>query len=210
MPYTAFLHNRIELRIEQGRFAEALADIIDGIATLKMLGDDDAILFHHLWAEVDFLTGKTEDAVSRLEDTIKRAQGQQSPYARQLQEMYAHLAIYRIFAGRIDSAYEAGRRAIGVTRNVGDESRAIAAYAMALLAVFRGQVPRAARLLGALDARHAKLSDGEIFSGPIKGRTHALLTEQLGKALAPEELGHLIAEGETLSFDTALTEASLV
>jgi tetratricopeptide (TPR) repeat protein len=210
MPYTAFLHNRIEVRLEQGRYEEALADIEDGIAILQSLGDGDALLFRALRAELDFIMGETEAAISRLEDTIERSLKASSPYARLMQELYAKLAIYRIFAGLDDSAYQAGRQAIQMTKNVGDESRIIALYAMALLAASRGQAPRAARLLGALDARFADMYRVEAFSGHVQRRSHALLAEMLRRALAPEELEMFTAGGRSMTFDMAVAEASLV
>jgi hypothetical protein len=84
----------------------------------------------------------------------------------------------------------------------------MAIYAMTLLAADRGQAPRAARLLGMLDAHTAQPAvDGEVAAGPVIRLCRALLDEMLGGALVPEELERLKAEGRSLSIDTAMAEA---
>jgi hypothetical protein len=97
-----------------------------------------------------------------------------------------------------------------MTKNVGDESRIIALYAIALLAASRGREPRAARLRGFLEAKSSKMSDGDVFDGPVHRRSHALLVEMLENALEPEDLERLAAEGRSMSVDMAVAEGSLV
>jgi transcriptional regulator with XRE-family HTH domain len=96
------------------------------------------------------------------------------------------------------------------TKNVGNESRVIALYAIALLAALRRQEPRAARLLGALDAYPAKLAAEVDFGGPIHRRSHALLVELLENSLGSEARERFAAEGRWMSIDMAVAEASLV
>ncbi len=212
MPYTVFLHNRAALRLDQGRYDEARADLEEGIGILKSLGDDEPLHWQLLRAEIEFRVGESNVAIGILEDAIERAHRRPKPYARLLQEAYAYLAIYRTLAGQYDSAYVAGREAIRRAMTHADEEvRITTLFAMAILAALRGQVPRAARLSGALDARFdLAASDGTLPSAPLVRQCRAMLAEVVGGALADGEVERLKAEGRLLSIDAAMLEAAQI
>jgi tetratricopeptide (TPR) repeat protein len=213
MPYTAFLHHRLELRSDQGRFVEALADYEEGLRILNSLGDRDALDWQLLRSEIECKMGNFDVAIGMLDRIIELANKRPKLYAHLLSEAYPALAIWYILAGNFDAGYSAGREAL--RRSMGasahDSARLNGILAMAILAAVRGQAPRAARLLGALDA-YADLPslDGSFPGDPLFDRCRALLDETLHGVLEPRDIERLQLEGRSLSIDMAMAEASKV
>jgi predicted ATPase/DNA-binding XRE family transcriptional regulator len=213
MQYTSFLHHRLEIRSDQRRYTEALADYEEGLGILRSLGDHDALDWQMLRAEIESKMGNFDAAIDIADATIQLATKQPKLYARLLSEAYPNLAIWHILAGNFDAAYSAGcealRRSMGTSAN--DSARLIGILAMANLAAVRGQAPRAALLSGALDAYADMPSlDGSFPGDPVFDQCRALLDETLGDILETGDIERLQLEGRSLSIDMAMAEASKV
>ncbi len=213
MQYTSFLHHRLEIRSDQRRYTEALADYEEGLGILRSLGDHDALDWQMLRAEIESKMGNFDAAIDIADATIQLATKQPKLYARLLSEAYPNLAIWYILAGNFDAGYSAGRealrRSMGTSAN--DSARLIGILAMANLAAVRGQAPRAALLSGALDAYADMPSlDGSFPGDPVFDQCRALLDETLGDILETGDIERLRLEGRSLSIDMAMAEASKV
>jgi hypothetical protein len=205
-PYTAFLHYRVQIRLDQGRYDEAFADLDEMGAILNSLGDDDALTWRLLQAEAEFISGRTTAAIQGIEAAIERAQNWPVPYTRILQRAYADLAILHSLEGDIDSAHRAGREAFRwMSRVVNlDDVQGPLFEGIALIAALRGRAPIAAELLGVIDTIYSMgLSPTKAFSE----RCRALLIETLGKTLSPQEIERLRHRGSTFTMERALAEA---
>jgi predicted ATPase/DNA-binding XRE family transcriptional regulator len=213
MPYTAFLHHRLVLRSDQGRFAEAIADYEEGLRILNSLGDHDALDWKYLRSEVECNMGNFDVAIGMLDNIIKLAAKRPRLYARLLTEAYPSLAIFHILAGNFDAAYSAGREAVRrtISEPANREVLMVGILAMTVLAAVRGQMARAARLSGALDAyADVPSSDGMSPGGPVIDKCRMLIDEMLRAALEPSVAERLRLEGRSLSIDMAIAEASQV
>ncbi len=213
MPYTAFLHHRLQLRSDQGRFAEAIADYEEGLRILNSLGDHDALDWKYLRSEVECNMGNFDVAIVMLDRIIELAAKRPKLYARLLTEAYTSLAICNILAGNFDAAYSAGREAVRrtISEPANREVIMVGILAMTILAAVRGQMARAARLSGALDAyADVPSSDGMSPGGPGIDKCRMLIDEMLRAALEPSVAERLRLEGRSLSIDMAIAEASQV
>jgi len=215
IPYVVFLQNRLVLRIDQVRYAEARADLEEATAILKSLGDEDALWLQGLRADLAFVVGEGDAAIGILEDPIERALKLGVSRASHLHDMHVYLAIYRVLAGHDDAEYRTGREALlRATTFTADDYRIMTIRAMALLAAVRGQAPRAARLLGCIEASLVRAMSGDDFyplpSGPAYLECRKQLNKILDMALTPEEIERFKSQGRTFSIETAMAEAQQV
>ena len=212
MPYAAVLQNRCEVRIDQGRFAEALRDIDEGIAILASLGDDEALSWQLARAEVAFGRGDVEGAIHLAERILDRALAREQIYERELLMTFCCLAVYRRSSGDLQRGYLDAREALLLIRR---RMRAFDSFAtpplltMALFAVQDSTRPVAARLLGAVDALSGRTDfDRQISGGAtIETYTYEHLLQFLQATVPPEELAALRAEGASFTFDVAVEQA---
>ena len=208
-PYTAFLNYRVQLRLDQGRYDEAFADLDEMGAILSSLGDDDALTLRLLRAEAESASGQNTAAIRGFEATIERAQNWPVPYTRILQRAYSDLAVLHALEGDIDSAHRAGREALRWTSGplTLDDIRCALFEAIALIAALRGEAHTAAKLLGVSDAI---INMGMGSNKSFYERPRARLIETLSKTLTPQEIERLRHEGSAFTLERALAEAQKV
>jgi predicted ATPase len=204
MPYTAFLDYRAQLRLEQGRYDEAFADIDEMGAILSSIGDVDALPWRILRANAEFAVGRTADAIRGLEDVVERARNLPVAHTRVLRQAHAELAIMHALAGDIDSAHLAAREALWRTMKVvtPDEEWQSLFRALALIAALRGQALLAAQLLGMLDAG--------IDWGTTARPARAALIETITTTLSPQAIERAKTEGSAFTIERALAEAQKI
>jgi tetratricopeptide (TPR) repeat protein len=207
MPYSVFLRCRAMVRLDQGRYDEALADSIEEVAFVKALGDEDMPQLSSLRAEVEFAMGNRETAIETMEDVIGRA----LPHTTRFHEIDAYntLAFFRVVSGDIEAGYVAGREGLLRARSRSfDDLLMESIGVMALIATARGKVPVAARLWGALNVRlRRSTAPHTIAAGMSDTRVRQLLVESLERQLPPQDLQKLTAEGSLFTIDVAIAEA---
>ena len=202
MPYAVFIENRAYLRIEQGRYAEADADIIEGAALMRTLGDEHAPRFVAARANLAHATGDYATAVRITEEWLKRTPANSVDRAF-LSDAHSALAVFRVAHGDADGALAAARAAI-VRTQFGedfDEIRAFTLQAVALVAASRSKERAAARLFG-LSRANPNLSDGY-----IERSCRDLLVAALESKLSRTEIDLLMAEGAAATSDWVIAQA---
>ncbi len=210
MPYAAFLQNRTLVRLDQGRYAEALSDVSEGTAIVKALGDEDAFHWELSRAEVEFAMAHHEKAIRLTEDVIARALSRPSGHERELIAGYNNLAVFKVACGDIEGAYNAARESFKLARARSfDEFVSDTLDTMALVAASRSQARVAARLRGAMDAYCERSnSDTPTLGGNATKHGRELLRASLRRQLSLEEIDTLASEGATYTIDVAVAEAS--
>jgi predicted ATPase len=121
-----------------------------------------------------------------------------------------YVAAYSLAAGDVDVARNAAREALVIARGVNSTKFVpLVLQYLARVAALRGQIRRAARLLGASDVQHGALGwMHELHEQSGYAQTLAILREALSGD--QEELATLMAEGRAWSFEQAAEEALLV
>lgn len=167
--------------------------IYDRAAVLQALG------------EVTFAAGDTNEALKYAREGQAIYAGLNAPgYVAQAQ---INVAAYSLVLGNIDDARDAARGALTAAQRTGDPMIAAAAFQhLAGVAAARGDLHRAAKLLG--------VSDGLRATAPAR-----LFTEQSGyertmkmlhAVFADEALYALVAEGRRWMLDDAFEQALAV
>jgi len=204
VPYTAFLDYRVQLRLEQGRYDEAFADLDEMGAILSSIGDADALPWRALRALAEFTVGRTAAAIRALDDVVERSRNLPVLHTRILRQAYSSLAIIHALEGDIDTAHLAAREALRLTAKVvtPDEEWLQLFQALALIAALRGQTRLAAQLQGMLDK-----NDVPPHLDAIGKQCRTLLIETITKTLSPQEIERLKHEGSSFTPERALAEA---
>jgi predicted ATPase/DNA-binding XRE family transcriptional regulator len=212
MPYAAFLHTRIIIHLEQGRYEEALRDIAEGRAIVKALGDHHAFIWWTFEAEVRFMEGDAEAALRLTEAALEGMLEDATSYSQTILTAYLDLAVFRVASGDVDGGYAAARKAalFARTRNFDDITNT--SYnsfdALALVAASVGEPRVAARLSGALDARTGRSHlYASRFGGGVEAVARGLLLASLREQLTLEAIERLESEGASLPIHVAMEEA---
>jgi tetratricopeptide (TPR) repeat protein len=209
--YTSFLKHRMDLRSQQGRFEEALADIDEAIVILKTIGDEEALHWRVWRSEVEFSRGDCPTAIALVENVIERALAQPAKEKRTLVIAYTCLAGYRLSTDEIASAYRAASEALrrSLSLGSGNEGLRPVIEVMALLAAARRQIGRAARLLGYFETMR---TGGFEYTAALPGSTpelrHRLLRDAAqSNAVSDSDIERYKAEGRAYNLDMAIEEA---
>jgi predicted ATPase len=170
----------------------------------KVLEDEDASaqVLGSL-AESEFKEGHVAEALRLVGEALEiQARGKN---ARQLAMNYNNAAAYRIAMGDLDAAYTAAREGLRWARQAQFALQiAVAVQHFALVAVLRGQMYGAARLMGYVDVQYRELS---YEREPTEKWGYEKLLAALRERLSEPELEKLAAEGAVWSEDQAVEEA---
>jgi predicted ATPase len=212
MPHSAFLHNRLMVRLDQARYPEALADAEEGRAIVRSLGDDDAFLWTLLRADIEFAMGRREAALRATEDLIAPLTEYGPSRVRLLSLANAMLGFFHLSMGNIERGYAFAREALEYSRfRTFDEDQGNTIELLALAAAMRGKPAVAARLSGAIDTLfHRARPYDECPGGGCDKRCRMLLLETLNRALTQQELALLREEGARFTPEVALAEAESI
>ncbi len=209
MPYTAFLQHRAELRRDQGRYEEALADIDEATAIVKSLGDEEALFWGMLRANVEFYRSPAT-AIALIEGCIERALVRPAVYERHLMAANTVLAGFRIACGDVELGHAAASEALRRIVNHGAQGENLLAVieAMGLVAATRGQVARAARLLGKVESPigWSGYQIDLIGSSPDSRRSH-LEAAAKREHFPVQDIERWKAEGREFTMEMAIAEA---
>ena len=207
IPYVTFLSRRVWLRIQQGRFEEALADCTTGLAIVTDLGDPLPCRWLRYRAEVEFAMGHTDVAIGIAEDIVARANELGANYTQAIIDAYGSIACFRVASGDTYGGYTAAREALVLSRRDLDylnHENIETLDVMAFVAASHGDAPLAARLKGAVDAAFDGSTPATWFS---YAAVRKLLNSLLNGQLSPQELKRLQAEGSSFNIDRARAEA---
>jgi tetratricopeptide (TPR) repeat protein len=210
MPYTAVLLHRVLLRRDQGRYEEALAGIDEATAIVKSLGDEEAVIWRLMRADIEFCRGSPATAIALTESTIELALARPAVYDSHLASGYTSLAGFRIAGGDVELGHVAASEALRRMLNYGSQHDYTSAVieAMGLVAATRGQVARAARLLGKIESPVER--SGYQFGLPgssAESRRRLLDAAAKRERVSPQEIERWKAEGRAFTMDAAIAEA---
>ncbi len=207
IPYVIFLSRRVWLRIEQGRFEEALADCATGLSIVTDLGDPLPCRWLRYRAEVEFAMGHTDVAIGIAENIAARALELGAHHTQAVIDAYGSIACFRLAGGDTYGGYAAAREALLLSQRALDylnHENIETLDVMAFVAGSQGDVRLAARIKGAVDASFDGSKPATWYSYAAVRR---LLDSLLNQQLSPQELERLQAEGSSFTIDRARAEA---
>ncbi len=202
MPYAVFIEHRAYLRIEQGRYAEANADIAEGTALMRTLGDEHASRFMGVRAILAFTMGDSATAIRITEEWLERVPADSVDRSFR-SDAHSTLAVYRVADGDVDGALADARAAIVRPQHgeIFENTRASTLLAIALVAASRSDERTAARIYGFSVAK-AITSEGY-----FERSCRDLLVTALERTLSRAEIDSLMTYGAAASLDTMIAEA---
>jgi len=192
------MRGRIWLLLRQGRVEEAHALAQDGLALARAMGDS------HLIARVlvamsqgAFMVGRLEEAVGYGREAValvrrERLGGRMARFA------LGHPSLVLTGLGQLDEALELAREILPSLARSYHILDFLGAFA--LLALRRGRIAEAARVLGRADSQYDLLREAR---RPGEERARKVLLDSLRKDLSAADLDLLLKEGADLSDDEA-------
>jgi tetratricopeptide (TPR) repeat protein len=198
--YGAALSCRALALIGLGRHAEAREGFTACIALIEALGDGERAAGARInLAELDFAQGDVASAIANIDTALLVVRGR-VPAAETAALLNA--AAYRLVLGEIPAAHRAAADALRLTRRLGSAPlRTFSLQHLATVAALKGDVKRAAALLGYIDACLAR--EG-LARGPTEARTFEILASSLEERLTADERNELAAAGRSLSDSEAI------
>jgi predicted ATPase/DNA-binding SARP family transcriptional activator len=149
--------------------------------------------------ELAFEAGDHLSALSRARQSV--ALFEEEVTWANMAQLKINLAAYSLAAGHVDEADSAAREALAIGRRIGEPMVVATTYQLfAGIAAAHGDFARAARLLGASDARLAS-GQPRLFT---EQWVYNWTLEQLRRSLPETEFEELLCEGRTWSIDQAI------
>ena len=198
------LQQRASIADMRGDTSAARDLIAQAIAAFKLLGNDTGIaLALGNLGEIEFKEGRPAEAVRLASESLELHRNGKDRHNTTL--ACTNLGIYRIALGDIEGAREAARQGLSLAREIRSPMFAvITTQHLALAAALEGQIDRAARLRGYVDAQfEAQGIQREITERWGYERLMAVLREHLSDS----QLEACAAEGLSWSDDRAAEEA---
>jgi diguanylate cyclase (GGDEF)-like protein len=150
-------------------------------------------------ADTEFLTGDAAAAVASIRSIIGEYRPRMAPLS--LATQLANYASYLGAAGELDEAIAAAREAIDIAAPLGVEMFvAVPVQVLALVRTHRGDVQRAAELLGFVDAAYERIG---ATRQPTEAMVRKLVLERLRKHCDEATLSRALAAGRDLTMDAA-------
>ncbi len=200
LPYARFLFSRAMLHESEGLFDEARADLATAEAIATLHGEE---FYNTRWLKirgifVEAAAGNLRRAIDIANEILASEHGMTPAVVLQANEC---LACLHLLLGEADAAEAATR----VVFNATGRDEALAVQYVAGVASLRGHPHVAARLMGFIDA---SLERFPLERDSLQRRTWNLLFASVAKALHPDVLALLRAEGTRLGAQAALAEAA--
>ncbi len=205
--HAVFLHHRSFVRLEQGRFDDALADITLGTTLAREGGDVDVMMWTLYRADIEFARGNVEAAIPLIESVLARALSKEGPHDREIIAAASRLTRLRVYQNDLDGAHEAAREAlIRCQGNIRGANVDGLLEFVALLEALRGNMTFAAKGAGFVDAwrrEHGVFRN----SGPRGEDETERLFRLCRERLAERVFQALLAEGANMMIDRVFAEA---
>jgi tetratricopeptide (TPR) repeat protein len=202
--------------LAQGLLREAMSVFPGDIAQGRKLFDEAIALF----AACDDADGSCITLMNRAESEFQTADDPREalrfaetavPFAQavkirpRLVTLYANKAAYHLLLNEVDEARESARQSLSLAREAQSwQTAAFDVQHLAEVALRKGDLRTAARLIGWCDARLKVIDE---IRQPTEQHEYEQIMEDLQKALSPEKVQSLSAEGSMLSEDAAYEEA---
>ncbi len=198
--YAGALSSKALALVGLGDYRAARPTFTECIALDETLGDRERAAVERLnLAELEFSDGNVELALSHTEATLEVLRGR---HDTGVVVCYLNAAAYHIVLGHHLAAQRSAEEALRIARRVGSRLwQAVATQHLATLCGLRGDVWRAARLLGYADACYAAERSGREGT---EARTLAILEPILAARLTAAQRTSLEASGKSLTEDEAV------
>jgi predicted ATPase/DNA-binding XRE family transcriptional regulator len=203
LPYATALHERCLILRRQGRSSEIGEDLQEALSIATGFGDDWIELdVRVLLAEVAFDKGDAEDAAHLAREALDIAVSKRWP----IQEVTIlnSLSVYLLFIDEIDEAERIAKDILSRTRAREPLAFVVGLQSLATVAALRGRYPRAAHLLGAVNAWCVRESWER---GPTEAKGYEMLTSILTTHMSEAALASCTAQGASMSQDQISAEA---
>jgi predicted ATPase/class 3 adenylate cyclase len=188
-----------------GDVAAGRAFKLQSLAAFKAIGDElgSSIVAGNI-AELEFADGNPKEAWRLLSDSLDANAGRRVDVVT-LAIGHSNGMVYQIALGDLEGAERSGRKALELFRR--SQLPVFTAWAiqhLALVIALRGDAPRAAQILGYVDAC---LAEHGRERETTEKWSHDKLVEALGQQLDAKTIAKLATEGATWSEDQAIEEA---
>jgi len=179
----------------QARFEEGMR-VGEEILQMAIALDDQRMALSALihLEQIEAACGRLEESVARGRDMARRIRHDRFLRSGIENIVLSNLSMSLTLLGEIDEALELARHAYPLVEQAGRVLDLLDPYA--LLALKRGRIDDAARLLGRADMR---IATGTHRRELVEQKLHDELMRSLRAALSPDELSRLMKEGEALS-----------
>ena len=188
----------------RGDFGGGRELFTQALAASKALGDEYGIVrVQANMAELEFADGHPEEALRLVSDVLEMEL--RGKNATSISVRTVNSAAYRIALGDLTGARESAREGLRRSQQARVEhSIAIALQHLAVISGLSGDIRRAARLLGYVDAQYKELG---IEREPTEKWGYDKLMAALREKLSEDDIAKLAAGGAAWSEDQAVEEA---
>lgn len=201
--YAGIVRIRAWVRQGEGRLADARADLAAAATIAEAFGDDISLLqISAGLAEVEFAAGNIEEA-SAMEEAILSAALGRPDGNRNAVEALCNLACFRLVLDELPAAEAAARNALRRAEGRYPTLTPWAIQHFAAIAARRGDLARAIRLLGYIDAWCRENAFARL---PVERASYDILVASLHGKTPPETFAALHRNGETFRFEQAVEE----
>jgi predicted ATPase/DNA-binding XRE family transcriptional regulator len=200
LPYARFLYSRAMLHESEELFDEARADLATAESIATLHGEE---AYNSRWFKirgifVEAAAGDLRRAIDIANEVLASEHGLTPAVVHQANEC---LACLHLLLGEADAAEAAAR---AVFNGAGRDEALVVQY-VAGVAILRGHPHAAARLMGFIEA---SLERAPLRRDTLQQRAWDLLCASVAKALHPDVLALLRAEGARLSAPAGIAEAA--
>jgi predicted ATPase/DNA-binding XRE family transcriptional regulator len=197
--------NALALTIPIDRASERFAPLEESIRTYRAASPDGAMVPIGNLAETYFATGDCASALACGLEAIAMARTNRDRSF--LAGALTNVAAYALAAGDVEQADRTAREAMLIARDIESTHYTMCAFEhLGSVAARRGEFERAARLLGASDARYREFGIARGFTEQsLYDRSIALIRDAIGE----ERLLLLLDEGSAVPVERAIDEALL-
>jgi predicted ATPase/DNA-binding XRE family transcriptional regulator len=212
MSYAAALQGTVFTRIHSRRYEEVASIIAEGMAIVRRFGDDDAIVWRVLHADVEWALGREQSSLDEIDAAIALIQSEPLALGRFIARTYTRRGQILLLHGDIAGGREMARKILlhNMIATSDDVTCEVLQF-VALSVATSGEVEWAARMLGAVDTvcgQPLQYPNEEKGFGQTIAISAALyLWSILRERLSEEEIENLRSRGRHLTFAEARAEA---
>ncbi len=207
-PYAVLLSVRVWIYVGQKRFDEALADCATAESIERSHGNPHLLNWRTTRGYIAYAMGDIAMAVRQTEELLELVPS--TPWAGEtdiLAPAGCNLALFRLTAGDVAGARQAGREVLSrVREHTGYWPYSVVAL-LAGVAAVRGDACTAARLIGFVRAWHERQDHPPTFAPRA---TIDLAVDAIRRQLPAPVIESLSEEGARLTLEAALAEASAI
>jgi predicted ATPase/class 3 adenylate cyclase len=204
--YACDLDTYATILMSTGRQEQARSGFQETATLFAALGEDEgAAISRFNLAELEFAAGDARRALELTIESIVALRKQKS--LGRLVIALTNTAGYRLALGDLTGARESAREVLSLGRRFQIDMIPYAIEHLAAIAARQGDVDRAARLLGFVEACYRSM---HVERGATERGSFEIILHELGSKLTALQIATLQAEGERYSENAAVAEALLI